>query len=229
MISVLTMTYQRHHILEEAIQSFLSNNIEDAEMVIINDSPIVQYVFEYPRIRIINLPERFTSIGKKLQWGFTQCKGEFIYRLDDDDLLTPWALNLVREQVKNEGDIFRCKGAYFFQNNTFTDLMDNINNGNCYSKRFIEGIDFPDVSIGEDHIITFKSGGKFFTDQSERFTMIYRWGVQTYHISALGVENANNNEMLLGQINDIVKREEGLIYLNPHFDNDYYGQIPKID
>lgn len=227
MISVLTMTYQRHHILEEAIQSFLSNNIEDCEMVIINDCPDVQYIFEHPNIRVINCPERFNSIGKKLQWGFEQCRGEFIYRLDDDDLLTSWAMDLVREQVKNEGDIFRCKGAYFFQNNTYFDLMDNINNGNCYSKRFIEGIEFPDVSIIEDHILTFKSGGRIFTDNSDRFTMIYRWGQQTYHISALGVENAQNSDLLLGQIKEMSNKEQGTIILRPHFDNDYYNQLPN--
>ena len=62
MISVLTLTYQRHHILEEAIESFLRQDFSgESEMVIINDSPIVEYVFEHPKIRIINLKERFPS------------------------------------------------------------------------------------------------------------------------------------------------------------------------
>jgi glycosyltransferase involved in cell wall biosynthesis len=38
MISVLTLTYQRPNLLEEAIHSFLIQNQEDCEMVVINDS-----------------------------------------------------------------------------------------------------------------------------------------------------------------------------------------------
>ena len=47
MISILTLTYQRHKILEEAIQSYLSQDFEgESEMVIINDSPDVEYVYD---------------------------------------------------------------------------------------------------------------------------------------------------------------------------------------
>ena len=39
MISVLTLTYKRHHLLEEAIQSFLAQeNPPECEMVVINDN-----------------------------------------------------------------------------------------------------------------------------------------------------------------------------------------------
>jgi glycosyltransferase involved in cell wall biosynthesis len=40
MISILTITYKRAHLLEEAIQSFLEQDpISGTEMVIINDNP----------------------------------------------------------------------------------------------------------------------------------------------------------------------------------------------
>ena len=69
MISVLTLTYQRHHLLEEAIYSFLSQDYkEECEMVVLNDSPDVEYVFDHPNIKIINHPTRFSSIGKKLEY-----------------------------------------------------------------------------------------------------------------------------------------------------------------
>ena len=102
MISVLTLTYQRHHLLEEAIHSFIHQGYAgEKEMVIINDSPEVEYRIDHPDVKIINLNVRLSSIAKKLEWGFTQCKGDWIYRLDDDDLLTPWALQLQKE-YRNE-------------------------------------------------------------------------------------------------------------------------------
>lgn len=69
MISVLTLTYQRHNLLEEAIESFLRQDFSgESEMIIINDSPKVEYVFEHPKIRIINVKERFPSLGQKLKF-----------------------------------------------------------------------------------------------------------------------------------------------------------------
>ena len=65
MISVLTLTYQRHHLLEEAIQSFLLQDYKDGEMVIINDSPRTHYTFDHPQVKIYNLTERFENLSKK--------------------------------------------------------------------------------------------------------------------------------------------------------------------
>ena len=59
MISVLTLTYKRHHLLEEAIQSFLSQELEGCEMVIINDNKDVDYIYEHPNVRVINHKERY--------------------------------------------------------------------------------------------------------------------------------------------------------------------------
>ena len=78
MISVLTITYKRHHLLEEAIESFLRQPCTDCEMVIINDNPEVDYVYEHDRVRIINCKQRFPSIASKLEWGYKQCKHYYI-------------------------------------------------------------------------------------------------------------------------------------------------------
>ena len=76
MISVLTLTYKRHHLLEEAIQSFLlqENPPEDCEIVVINDNADVDYLLNHPRVRIINHKERFANISDKIEWGYKQCK-----------------------------------------------------------------------------------------------------------------------------------------------------------
>ena len=138
MISVLTITYKRHHLLEEAIESFLRQELPpQCEMVIINDNAEVDYKLDhFKNVRIINHKERFSSIGAKLEWGYKQCKYNYIYRLDDDDLLTPWALSSVMADINaNPGhDIYRSNGMYFFSNNVFEKESSNINNGNVYAK-----------------------------------------------------------------------------------------------
>lgn len=224
MISVLTITYKRHHLLEEAIQSFLAQELTpDCEMVIINDNPDVDYVYDHPKVRIINHKERFPSIAAKLEWGYKQCKHDYIYRLDDDDLLAPWALNNAKIDILvNPGfDIYRSQGMYFFVNNKYQGENSNINNGNIYTKAYLDRIKFPDKSGDEDADITFHHGGTIY-ESKLKHTMIYRWGMNTLHISGMGKQP---NEVILAQADKVLDNTTGEIVLKPHFKNDYYGQI----
>ena len=224
MISVLTITYKRHHLLEEAIQSFLAQELTpDCEMVIINDNPDVDYVYNHPKVRIINHKERFPSIAAKLEWGYKQCKHDYIYRLDDDDLLAPWALNNAKIDILvNPGfDIYRSQGMYFFVNNKYQGENSNINNGNIYTKAYLDRIKFPDKSGDEDADITFHHGGTIY-ESKLKHTMIYRWGMNTLHISGMGKQP---NEVILAQADKVLDNTTGEIVLKPHFKNDYYGQI----
>ena len=119
-ISVLTLTYQRFEILQEAIKSFLEQDFDgESEMLIINDSPFVKYTCNHENVRIINCDERFQSISAKLEFGYKQCKYDYIFRLDDDDLLTPWALTLSREYIdENPGyEVYRSANHYAFVDN----------------------------------------------------------------------------------------------------------------
>ena len=233
-ISVLMLTYQRHYLLEEAIKSFLRQDYKgESEMVIVNDSQNVEYVFEHPKIRIINLKERFPSIGHKLRFGFSHCRYDYIYRLDDDDLLTPWALSHSWEDILEHPDyeIYRSDGHYFFEHNHFKGISSNVNNGNIYTKKYLSRIVIPDISIGEDYAMTFKFNANIYVSPREQKSMIYRWGMGTYHVSGMG--NISNNA-IHKWTDRIVKSEgkerktnleKGLLVLNPHFQNDYYRQI----
>lgn len=226
MISVLTITYKRHHLLEEAIESFLRQVGDfDTEMVIINDNPHVDYVYNHPNIKIFNVKERFPSIAAKLQWGYKQCQHDYIYRLDDDDLLAPQALyNSIKTitDVAIPCDIYRSKDHFFFVNNKFEKKSSNINNGNIYTKAYLDRIVWPDKSGDEDAHITFGQGGHINEDVPT--TMIYRWGMNTLHISGLGIQP---NNVILAKADEMLDNTKGTIELHPHFDNDYYGQLPK--
>jgi len=226
MISVLTITYKRSHLLEEAIESFLKQELPpECEMVIINDNPEVDYVYDHPRVNIINHKERFPSIAAKLEWGYKQCKYDYIYRLDDDDLLTPWALNNAKIDIQtNPGfEIYRSEGMYFFMNNIYKKESSNINNGNIYTKTYLNRIKFPDKSGDEDVDITFGHNATIY-ESKLKHTMIYRWGMNTFHISGLGQVT---NQVILDHADKVLDDTKGEIILHPHFNNDYYEQIKK--
>ena len=227
MISVLTITYKRHHLLEEAVQSFLKQGaaLAFSEMVIINDNPEMKYVFDHPRVRVINTDERFPSIASKLEWGYKQCSNDYIYRLDDDDLLAPWALENVCSDIENNPgyEIYRSSGMYFFVNNKFDKESDNINNGNVYTRAYLDRIKFPDKSGNEDADITYSHNAKIYQSKLKH-TMLYRWGMNTFHISGLGEQP---NHVILEHADKVLDNTTGEIKLNPHFKEDYYSKLPK--
>ena len=221
------MTYKRHHLLEEAIQSFLNQgaSLIFSEMVIINDNSEVDYVYDHPRVRIINHKERFPSIAAKLEWGAKQCKYNYIYRLDDDDLLSAWGLeNASLDITTNPGyDVYRSKGMYFFVNNIFEKESSNINNGNIYAKSYLDRIKFPNTSNGEDADITFHRNASIYESKLPH-TMIYRWGMETFHISGLGEQS---NQVILDHADKVLDNRTGIVELKPHFKSDYYEQINR--
>ena len=223
MISVLTLTYKRHHLLEEAIESFLKQQADDCEMVVINDNADVDYIFDHPQVKIINHKERFPSISAKIEWGYKQCKYDYIYRLDDDDLLSPFAmLNATQDIFENpEYEIYRSKGMYFFSENKFEGESSNVNNGNIYTRAYLDRITFPNTSIGEDSDITFNHNAIIYESKLDH-TMIYRWGMNTLHVSGMGQQP---NEIILAQADRVLNNTKGVIELHPKFLNDYYTTI----
>lgn len=224
MISVLTLTYQRKDLLEEAIQSFLDQDYKGkSEMVIVNDCPSVVYSFKHPKIKIYNISPRFSSVGLKLEWGMKNTSGDFVYRLDDDDLMTPWALSLQNEYINdNPGyDVYRCQNHYFYSNDEYQYLSDSINNGNCYSRDFINRINWIDKSIGEDNYVTFQQDAKIYTGDLGRYSMAYRWGMGVYHISTMG--DIPNEDIY--RITDKSNKESGIIELVPKLKKDYWSEI----
>lgn len=226
MISVLTITYKRPQLLEEAIESFLrQRRVAGAEMVIVNDNPEVDYVYDHPSIKIFNVKERFPSIAAKLKWGYKQCTHNFIYRLDDDDLLAPEALYNVAVTVIESAldyDIYRSEDHFFFVNNNFEKKSSNINNGNVYTKKYLDRITWPHKSGDEDAEITF--GNNATICEKVPTSMIYRWGMATLHISGMGIQPS---EVILAQADKVLTEPGGVIQLNPHFDNDYYSELHK--
>lgn len=229
MISVLTLTYKRHHLLEEAIESFLRQDIPyEKEMLVLNDNKDVNYVFDHPQVKIINHKERFPSLSDKLKWGFSQCKFEHVYRLDDDDLLTPTGLLTTCEDIlENPGyDVYRASSFYFFMNNVYDGTTSSINNGNVYSKKYLDRIVWPTSSIGEDADITFHHNAKIYESKGKKPTMIYRWGMSTFHISGGGVRPSSEALRQADEAFDSIGGNiTGTLLLNPHFKEEYYQKI----
>lgn len=85
--------YNGEKYLREAIDSILSQTFKDFEFLIINDgstdsSRDIILSYNDPRIRLID-NEKNTGLTRSLNKGLTLAKGEYIARMDADDISTP--------------------------------------------------------------------------------------------------------------------------------------------
>ncbi|MBA7643492.1 Undecaprenyl-phosphate 4-deoxy-4-formamido-L-arabinose transferase [subsurface metagenome] len=97
-ISVLTCCYNAENFIEEAIESILHQSYEEFEYVLVNDgstdntlSILKRYVSKDKQIVLIE--KKNTGLTDSLNVGFGQAKGEWIARLDADDVAMPERLS----------------------------------------------------------------------------------------------------------------------------------------
>jgi hypothetical protein len=69
--------------------------------------------------------------------------------------------------------------------------------------------------------MTFGNKSKIYESKLP-YTMIYRWGMGTLHISGMG--NVSN-ETVLDRANKVLDNTTGVVHLKPHFLHDYYSMI----
>lgn len=92
-ISALMSVYNGEKFLKESIQSVLNQTFTDFELIIVDDGSTDGSVgiineFEDKRIRLIKLQEN-VGLGKALSIGLEHVTGEYVARVDADDLYHP--------------------------------------------------------------------------------------------------------------------------------------------
>jgi glycosyltransferase involved in cell wall biosynthesis len=97
-VSFLLAVYNGAAYLAEAIESILAQTYTNFECIIVNDgstdaSPqiIAEYAAKDSRIVVLNAPQNQGLIAS-LNWGVATAKGEYIARLDADDIALPHRL-----------------------------------------------------------------------------------------------------------------------------------------
>jgi hypothetical protein len=70
------------------------------------------WLFDYPRVRVLNVCERFPTLAKKLRWMIDQTRGELLCRWDDDDISLPWRLHLSVDQLGDRLEWHPCNYWY---------------------------------------------------------------------------------------------------------------------
>ena len=109
MVSVVMPVYNAGSFLREAIDSVLAQTFADFEFVIVNDaskddSLSVMRMYNDPRIIIVDNSENL-GISDSLNKAINLASGEFIARMDADDIMLPQRLEMQVRRMKEDAAI----------------------------------------------------------------------------------------------------------------------------
>lgn len=104
-VSVLMSVYNGERYLKEAVESILNQTFRDFEFIIIDDgstdsSNAIIRSCDDPRVRLIK-NEKNIGLTKSLNKGIDLCRGEYIARMDADDISLPMRLEKQFEYARN--------------------------------------------------------------------------------------------------------------------------------
>jgi len=97
-VSVVMPTYNRAHLLQQVVESILSQDFEDLELVIVDDGStdrtadvVRELQARDPRVRYVPLPQN-RGVGFARDAGLRYARGKYIALADSDDLWLPGRL-----------------------------------------------------------------------------------------------------------------------------------------
>ena len=228
--------------LEEALHSFLKQDYpaDKCELIIVNDYPLQELVFEHPQVKIVNLKQTFLTIGEKENFATELCSGDIICQWDDDDVALPNHLNNVAEQFTDDVNILHWKTGVFYNEPDITTIGWIGNSGIVFRKSAWKAIGgHPLENAGYD--MTFierlhKFGGRKFAEMpNEKASWFYMWGGRGYHMSGLGTDTPDRQNAIQrhsAHVEMLRKKGQiptGVVKLSPRWKYDYQALFNKYN
>ncbi len=230
--SCFCATYGRPRILEEAIQSFLRQDYDgEKELIILNDHPDQHLVFDHPEVKIINVKDRITPLGKKFNDVAALCSGEVLFVWEDDDIYLSNRISYSMAHL-NQG-LFHT-GQGFFEKSQH-DIVASKNYFHCnlaVNKTLFWSVGgYPETDRSRNDVDIFKLLDVFRLQQLVQWSEVfylYRWSsTGSYHGSAWGGDTDGISDLAEEFVN-MRPTETGTIQLDPHWRYDYETACDKV-
>jgi glycosyltransferase involved in cell wall biosynthesis len=115
-ISVIMPVYNRRSFISESVASILQQTLGDFEFIIVDDHS-TDGTFEFlqaipdPRIKLLR-NEKNLGISESMNRGIEQAKGEFIARMDSDDVSLPSRFQKQVDFLRSRPEIVCCGTSY---------------------------------------------------------------------------------------------------------------------
>lgn len=225
-VLLITPTYGRLPFLGRLLASFLSQEYEDKELVIINDDKNIQLLCEFPGVTCINLTTRILVTHKKnigVNLGFH----DLYMPHDDDDVFLPQRIQNHVNKFNEHPEIplYRNEVAYILSGGEFKMAPSGFNCISFTKKAWMDcGGYAHKVASGQDQEFLFKNKNRMSENNQNELDYVYNWSGMNYHLSSSEGKN-------ITLIADKQLRDLGLVgknfYIQPDFEE--YKKFITLD
>lgn len=190
--SCICLTYGRPAHLAEAVASFLEQDYNDSELVIVNTMPQQELLLpEHDRIRVFNLATRPASLGDARNYAIQQARGEIIVTFDDDDLYMPHHLSNFAPHFTDGNQWAWQPLQYYCEAGRIKAVVSGTMNVVAFTKKaFDENGGYRAMNCGEDRDfvgrLTTRFKGVKINAGDFKPSFLYCWANGVYHVSGLG-------------------------------------------
>ena len=202
------------------------------ELIVLNDCTMQELVCDAPGVRVVNLPERFPSLGDKYNAAVRLSRGELIAPWDDDDISLPWRLSLSVERL-GDADYFNVGPIWIPDSDGHLRLngAEIAHNSSLFRRVAFEAVGgYPPISRAADAVlhhallvqrerVVARSRGDAELANSEVY-YIHRLGISPVHLS-------RNAEGYYGHVGTLPV-EPGRFRLDPHWRTDYEAEMRQL-
>ena len=236
-VSCICLTYRRSELLGESIESFLRQDFQGKkELIILNDEPEQEIVFNHPDVLIVNLKERLSTVGEKRDFAIKISNNDYIFPWDDDDIMLPNRISHSMRNVQELNlDAYKLSACFTLNGDTISDHISfhgGLYGSCCFSREKYDQTDgHPKLNTGEDSgfeaklysINGIKNKNDCAANLANNIYYVYRWGGVRYHVSTL------NNENALEQINERTKDFiKGRIEIKSYWKHNYVDMCKEV-
>ena len=184
-ISVLMPVRDARETVEEAMESVKAQSLANWELVVVDDgsqddTPEILERLAEEDARIVLIRQEAKGIAEALNRGLADCRGEFIARMDADDVMDARRLELQRAFLEANGDcgLVSCRvlfGGTEAGYAVHVDWINSLTNHDEMSlRRFVEApVAHPSVMFRRELIV--KHGGYRHGDFPEDYELWLRW------------------------------------------------------
>lgn len=236
-VSCFCLTYGRPRLLEEAIHSFLLQDYAGPkEMIVLNDYADQVLELDHPQVQVINLPQRFRTLGEKMNAAVALASHDVLFTWDDDDIYLPHRLSFSVAALDPGKGFFNARAGWIWSHGALSGPTRNrFHAASCWSRELFDAIGgYAADGSGTDAIFEGQLEARFpgavapFAVTPEEVYYVYRWsGTGSSHLSGFGIAKPGQNfgyAEFAAKVAQQAERGEiplGRVALQPHWQHDY--------
>lgn len=196
LVSFIICTFGRiarqPELLNEAVWWANNQGYPNVEVLVLNDAPKQKLRINpqlYPRVRIVNWPERCPDLGTKYNLAVALSAGEICCWCEDDDISLPWRANQAVHYLQNHD--YWPPRLWIYANKGMPCVVDGNGCGHssaAFRRTALLGRFTPSFANVDQHIMAFalqnlRVNKRDIIREPKKISYVYRWGVSQMHLS----------------------------------------------